>query len=93
MSVSAKFFFNQLVAFSGGSLETYDPDAPYGICYGDDTPFEVECLATVAEIAQECVVDLPWQSSDVALVDNYLAMHGRRPFTGTRRVLASLVAA
>jgi len=26
-------------------------------------------------------------------VDNYTAMHGRRTFTGTRKVLASLVAA
>jgi hypothetical protein len=29
---------------------------------------------------------------DVALVDNFLAMHGRRPFSGTRKVLASLIA-
>jgi alpha-ketoglutarate-dependent taurine dioxygenase len=29
----------------------------------------------------------------VALVDNFVTMHGRRTFAGTRRVLASLVAA
>jgi alpha-ketoglutarate-dependent taurine dioxygenase len=28
----------------------------------------------------------------VALVDNYVTMHGRRGFTGTRKVLASLIA-
>jgi hypothetical protein len=27
----------------------------------------------------------------VALVDNFVAMHGRRTFTGTRKVLASLI--
>ena len=36
--------------------------------------------------------DMPWQRGDVVLVDNYVTMHGRRTFTGTRKVLASLVA-
>ena len=36
--------------------------------------------------------DVPWQAGDLALVDNYVAMHGRRSFTGTRKVMASLVA-
>jgi alpha-ketoglutarate-dependent taurine dioxygenase len=35
---------------------------------------------------------LHWQQGDVALVDNYRVMHGRRPFEGERRLLASLVA-
>ena len=30
------------------------------------------------------------RQGDVALVDNVVAMHGRRPFEGKRRVLASL---
>ena len=36
---------------------------------------------------------LSCQADDLALVDNYLCMHGRRSFQGTRKVLASLVAA
>jgi hypothetical protein len=36
--------------------------------------------------------DVPWLCGDVALVDNFVAMHGRRTFTGTRKVLASLIA-
>lgn len=86
-----KTFFNQLVAFSRSLLEKRD-DASHSIRYGDDTPFDVEPLAEVAAIAEECAVDLPWQNGDVALVDNYLTMHGRRPFTGDRRILASLIA-
>jgi alpha-ketoglutarate-dependent taurine dioxygenase len=35
---------------------------------------------------------VPWQAGDVALVDNYVTMHGRRTFTGPRKVLVSLVA-
>ena len=44
------------------------------------------------ELADELSFNLAWQAGDVALIDNYLVMHGRRPFKGERRVLASLVA-
>ena len=47
----------------------------------------------VCDIADELAYDVPWRAGDVALIDNYLVMHGRRPFEGSRRVLASLVAA
>ena len=45
-----------------------------------------------ADIAEALTFDVPWQDGDIALVDNYVAMHGRRTFSGTRKVLASLVA-
>ena len=31
--------------------------------------------------------DIAWQRGDVALVDNFVTMHGRRTFSGTRKVL------
>ena len=31
-----------------------------------------------------------WETGDIVLIDNYLVMHGRRPYKGDRRVLASL---
>ena len=49
-------------------------------------------MAVVIRLADELTFDIPWQTGDVALVDNLVAMHGRRPFEGSRRVLASLVA-
>ena len=44
------------------------------------------------DLAEELTVELAWQRGDVAIVDNFRVMHGRRPFQGERRVLASLVA-
>lgn len=85
-----KTFFNQLIAFSALADKIHE-FAP--LRYGDDSAFDLANLRAVAAIADEQAVDLAWQAGDVALVDNYLAMHGRRPFSGTRRVLASLVAA
>ena len=49
-------------------------------------------MALAVSMAEELTVDLQWQQGDVALVDNLRVMHGRRPFEGERRVLASLVA-
>jgi len=44
----------------------------------------------VCEIAENITYDHFWQKGDLLLVDNFLVMHGRRPFVGTRKVLASL---
>lgn len=86
-----KVFFNQLVAaFRGWKDERNDPRK--SISFGDDSEIPVDAMNVVIELADELSFDLAWQAGDVALIDNFLVMHGRRPFEGERRVLASLVA-
>ena len=58
--------------------------------YGDGSAFDDADVQSAVEIAYRLVFDLPWESGDVALIDNYQVMHGRRPFLGQRSVLASL---
>ena len=85
-------FFNQLIAaFRGWKDSRNDPSK--AISFGDGAPLDVEAVLRVCDIADELAFDIPWRDGDVALIDNYLVMHGRRPFEGSRRVLASLVAA
>ncbi len=84
-------FFNQLIAaFHGWKDARNDPSK--SITFGDGSPLDVPTMNRVIEMAAEITFDVPWQTGDVALVDNYVAMHGRRTFQGTRKVLASLVA-
>ena len=84
-------FFNQLIAaFNGWKDARNDPSR--AITFGDGTPLDPANVAAASAIADEVTFDIPWQAGDLALVDNYVAMHGRRTFKGTRRVLASLVA-
>lgn len=86
-----RVFFNQLIAaFCGWQDRRNDPRK--AIRFGDDSPIPVEDMQCAIDLAEDLTFDLAWQSGDVALVDNFLVMHGRRPYTGTRRVLASLVA-
>ena len=85
-------FFNQLIAAFNGWKDTRN-DPAKAITFGDGSPLDPDDVATASALADDCTFDLPWQAGDLALVDNYTAMHGRRTFTGTRKVLASLVAA
>jgi len=85
-----KVFFNQLIAaFRGWKDSRNDPSK--AITFGDGTPLDRDTVLRVAELAEQLTFDLQWQRGDVALVDNLVAMHGRRSFAGTRKVLASLV--
>ncbi len=84
-------FFNQLIAaFSGWKDSRNDPNK--AITFGDRTPLDRGAVMRAAELAEALTFDLNWQTGDVAWVDNFSTMHGRRTFEGTRKVLASLVA-
>jgi len=87
-----KVFFNQLIAAFRGWKDRHNA-MNKTIMFGDGTEIPASAMAIAIELADELSFDVPWQTGDVALVDNYLVMHGRRPFQGERRVLASLVAA
>jgi alpha-ketoglutarate-dependent taurine dioxygenase len=87
-----KSFFNQLIAAYQGWKDGRN-DPAKSITHGDGSPLDPAAANRAAQWANELAFDVPWQAGDVALVDNYVAMHGRRSFTGTRKVLASLIAA
>lgn len=84
-------FFNQLIAaFSGWKDARNDPAK--AITFGDGTPLDRDAVECARQLGDELSFDVPWQRGDVALVDNFVTMHGRRTFSGTRKVLASLIA-
>ncbi len=85
-----KTFFNQLIAaFRGWKDSRNDPSK--SITFSDGTPLDRDTVLMVADMAEDLTFDLAWQQGDVALVDNLVAMHGRRTFRGRRKILASLV--
>lgn len=86
-----KAFFNQLItAFTSWNDERNDPSTT--VTFGDGGAMDVKGAQRAAELAEDLIFDVPWQPGDAALVDNYVTLHGRRTFQGTRRVLASFAA-
>jgi hypothetical protein len=86
-----KSFFNQLIAASQG-WKDYRNDPSKAVTHGDGSPLDRDAALVAAELGEELSFDVPWQKGDVVLLDNFVTMHGRRTFTGTRKVLASLIA-
>jgi alpha-ketoglutarate-dependent taurine dioxygenase len=79
-----KVFYNQLIAaFMGWKGVRENPSS--AITFGDGSDIPIEGLLLAVKLSEKFTFDLPWQDGDVALVDNYMAMHGRRPFSGERK--------
>jgi alpha-ketoglutarate-dependent taurine dioxygenase len=84
-----KAFFNQLIAaFQGWKDVRNDPSK--AIRFGDGSALDQTATKIAGELAEELTFDVPWRAGDVVFMDNCVAMHGRRTFSGTRKVLASL---
>ena len=86
-------FYNQLIAAYLGWQGVRDNPSK-AISFGDGSEIPVSGLKLIIELSKEFTYDLQWQDGDVALIDNKMAMHGRRPFTGNRKrqVLVALAA-
>ena len=84
-----KTFFNQLIAAYGGWKDSRN-DPGEGIRHGDGSRLDADAVQTAIALSEELSFEAEWQDGDIALIDNTIVMHGRRPFVGTRKVLASL---
>jgi alpha-ketoglutarate-dependent taurine dioxygenase len=59
-------------------------------CYGDGSEIPIADLRAVRAACKTCEIAFPWQAGDLLVLDNILAMHGRKPFEGERRVLVAM---
>jgi alpha-ketoglutarate-dependent taurine dioxygenase len=93
-------WFNHAVFFHPSTLEPAirrslsngmaEEELPHNTCYGDGSPIETATLDTLREIYETETVLFPWQQSDVLMLDNMLAAHGRRPFSGSRKIVVGM---
>jgi alpha-ketoglutarate-dependent taurine dioxygenase len=64
---------------------------PRHAAYGDSEEVAPEDMEHVRSAFRRHEITFPWQSGDVLLLDNMQVAHGRRPYRGHRKVLASLL--
>ncbi len=84
-----RVFFNQLIAaYLGWKDKRNNPQKT--ICFGDGSNIPNSIMSTISEIADQLSFNLKWKKGDIAMVNNLLVLHGRKPFQGNRSVLASL---
>ncbi|HEX8184573.1 MAG TPA: TauD/TfdA family dioxygenase, partial [Blastocatellia bacterium] len=70
--------------------EFKEDDLPYNTYYGDGTPIEDSVVEHIREAYDRATIAFPWQRGDLLMIDNMLVAHGRKPFTGERKVLTAM---
>ena len=93
-------WFNQAHLFHTSTLDRATRDAlhaafaeedlPRQSFLGDGRAIPESMLEEIRDAYRECQCAFAWQSGDVLLLDNMKVSHGRRSFTGRRRVLVAM---
>ncbi|MFF4044990.1 TauD/TfdA family dioxygenase [Streptomyces sp. NPDC001816] len=65
-------------------------DLPQNVTFADGTPIPAEYVTQIRDRGLDSAVDVDWRTGDLMLIDNVAVGHGRRPFTGARRVLVAM---
>jgi alpha-ketoglutarate-dependent taurine dioxygenase len=94
-------FFNQAHLFHVSSLGDAPAKSmiahfgsdklPRQTFFGDGGEIPAEDLARVRAAFAGSSIMFPWKAGDILLLDNMQFAHGRRPFKGTRQVVAALL--
>lgn len=67
-----------------------EDEFPNNTFYGDGSPIPNEALEQLRSAYEAETVCLPWIQGDILMLDNMLAAHGRRPFSGARKILVGM---
>ncbi|MFB7650275.1 TauD/TfdA family dioxygenase [Streptomyces sp. NPDC056084] len=67
-----------------------EEDLPQSVSFADGTSIPAEYVTQIRDRGLDNAVDVEWRTGDLLLIDNVLVGHGRRHFTGARRVLVAM---
>lgn len=72
-------------------VEEYGEDGlPRNVFYGDGSKIPTSVIRMINEIYENNSVRFTWEKGDMVMVDNFLATHGRTPFSGKRCVCVAM---
>ncbi len=67
-----------------------EDELPHNSYFGDGSPLDEEELDKIRTAMDSEERIFHWQKGDVLLCDNYLVMHGRKPYSGDRKILVAM---
>lgn len=70
--------------------EFEEEELPANTYYGDGSPIEPEVLDHLRAAYRAETVQFPWRRGDILMLDNVLVAHGRRPFSGPRKIVVAM---
>jgi alpha-ketoglutarate-dependent taurine dioxygenase len=62
----------------------------HDVFFGDNSRIPRQYLYHILDTLDANTIYFPWRKGDVLVLDNILAMHGRAPFEGKRRVMTAM---
>jgi alpha-ketoglutarate-dependent taurine dioxygenase len=65
-------------------------ELPQSVTFADGSEIPAGYVIQIRDRGLAGAVDVDWRTGDLMLIDNLLVAHGRRPFTGRRRVLVAM---
>jgi alpha-ketoglutarate-dependent taurine dioxygenase len=68
-----------------------EEDLPLFVSFGDGGKIPEETIHAIMKAIDTVVVVRPWEKGDFVIVENMLAAHGRRAYTGERQIVVSMV--
>lgn len=72
-------------------LEICGPErVPRNALFGDGSEIDEDALQEIRTAYDGHAAPVAWQSNDLVILDNMLWAHGRRPYTGPRRILVAM---
>lgn len=65
-------------------------ELPQNVTFADGSPIPPEYVTQIRDRGLAGAVDVDWRQGDLLLIDNVLVGHGRRSYTGDRRILVAM---
>jgi alpha-ketoglutarate-dependent taurine dioxygenase len=65
-------------------------DLPQNVTFADGSPIPAAYVEQIRDRGLDNAVNVDWHTGDLLLIDNVLLAHGRRPYTGSRRILVAM---
>jgi len=67
-----------------------EENLPRNVYFADGSTIDSAMLDEVSSVCEAQAIVFPWRAGDVLLLDNMLAAHGRKPFSGKRKVVVGM---